>query len=68
MDEIVYRDPAVIKFIVDYIALKVNGETENVVIRNGEKDAAAPTMLLLTADQQSWRFKKGLSMPRFFWN
>ena len=53
LDNVVYRDPAVIKFINDnYIALKINGEVESVRIRENELIQRFPTLLYMTAGGQ----------------
>jgi hypothetical protein len=53
LDTVVYRDPAVAKFINDnYVAVKLNGELQTVRIRNNEVIARFPTLLFITPDQR----------------
>ena len=60
LDEVVYRDPAVVNFINDhFIALKINGEINEVRIRDNPKIARYPTLVFLTADQQILEIREG---------
>jgi Thioredoxin-like len=53
LDTVVYRDPAVIKIINDnFIALKINGEINQVRINDGSPIGRFPTLMYLSPDKQ----------------
>ena len=71
LDNVVYRDPAVIKFINEnYVALKINGERETIGVKDGKirvkdvdyanKISLYPTLMYVTADQQVLETQVGL--------
>ncbi len=67
LDNVVYRDPAVVKFINEhYVALKINGEENDVRIRDNQKILSFPTLVYLTPGQQILEFREGSLDPTAF--
>lgn len=53
LDDVIYRDPAVIKYFNDnFISVKINGELNEVRIKDNHKIAEFPTLVYLSPDQK----------------